>query len=280
MGGKPRKPKKAKASKPAKKFAPLPGPVRPLAEGLGGCFATDMITVEGRKVGYMYREEPDFDADSGWRFTAGRESRAYMDDADNTGIYHVNLIANYDPDIVPFLDAPAGTAFERQGRAGRFVQVRGEPWAPGAKPPAKKWPPPGFPVVEGDHRLTDTWSIHLPERFARRIEEGSLVLWRPGLTIWLTAWNNDKGESRAKRLASIKKSASKKRYAEKVDRADAVTRYSYRLRDENEDGEVESVYGFVIGDGGHLQLSIYFDDPADEAEARQLVEGVAVRGRG
>ena len=24
----------------------------------GGCFATDMITVQGRKVGYMYREPP------------------------------------------------------------------------------------------------------------------------------------------------------------------------------------------------------------------------------
>jgi hypothetical protein len=54
-----------------------------------------------------------------------------------------------------------------------------------------------------------------------------------------------------------------------------VTRYSYRLRAENDDGPVESVYGFAIDDGGHLQLSVYFDDPADEELARQLVESVA-----
>jgi hypothetical protein len=255
--------------------------VKSLAEGRGACIASDMITVEGRKVGYMYRQETDTDGDSGWRFLSGRESRAYMDDAGNFAFYDVNMIANYDPDIVPFLDAPAGSAFERQGRAGRFAQVEGEPWEPGTKPaaPAKKWPPPGFPLVEGDHVLTETWVIRLPEPFARRLEEGSLVLWRPGLTVWLTAWNNDNGESQAERLARIKKAASKKRFAEHELKADNVSRYSYRLRDENEDGEVESLYAFVINDDGHLQMSIYFDDPADEARARQLADSVTERRR-
>src|SRR5215469_5626546 len=130
--------------------------------------------------------------------------------------------------------------------------------------PAKKWPPPGFPVVENDHALTASWSIYLPEKFARRVEEGALVLWRPGLTVWLTAWNNDHGESQADRLAWVKQSASAARFAERESNADNVTRFSYRLRDQNEDGPVESVYGFVISEAGHLQLAIYFDDPADE----------------
>ena len=56
-----------------------------------------------------------------------------------------------------------------------------------------------------------------------------------------------------------------------------VTRLSYRLRDENEDGPVESLNAYVIGDDGHLQLSVYFDDPADAAVAQQLADGVAVR---
>ena len=63
-----------------KKFA-IPGDqIKPVAEGYGGCFATDMITVENRKVGYMYREETDFDTDSGWRFFSGHESQDYVDD--------------------------------------------------------------------------------------------------------------------------------------------------------------------------------------------------------
>jgi len=35
------------------------------------CIASDMITVEGQKVRYMYREEPEKDHDSGWRFFFG-----------------------------------------------------------------------------------------------------------------------------------------------------------------------------------------------------------------
>lgn len=82
-------------------------------EYASGCFATDRILVDGCKVGYMYIEEPDGDWDSGWRFFAGDESDAYMDNPENSGIYELNTIANYDPDIIPFLYADYGSAFYR-----------------------------------------------------------------------------------------------------------------------------------------------------------------------
>lgn len=97
--------------------------IRPVATGYGGCFATDMITCGGRKVAFMYRERPDHDLDSGWRFLSGYESDEYMNDPDNHGLYDVNTLANYDPDIIPFLDAPAGSAFEREDGTGPFVDV-------------------------------------------------------------------------------------------------------------------------------------------------------------
>lgn len=89
--------------------------------------ATDMITVEGRNVGYMYREAPDNDVDSGWRFMSGQESDEYMDNADNHGIYSVNTICNCDPSIIPHLRAPAGTAFFRDPKTGAFVQEGAPP---------------------------------------------------------------------------------------------------------------------------------------------------------
>ena len=89
----------------------------------GGCYATDMITVEGHKVGYMYREEPDFAQDSGWRFLAGVESQEYLDDPNNLAIYAVNTIANYDPEIIPLLQAPIGSAFERVAGSGNLVEA-------------------------------------------------------------------------------------------------------------------------------------------------------------
>ena len=82
-------------------------------EGADGCIATNRITVEGCKVGYCYREKPDGDWDSGWRFTAGDESEAYMDDPNNAGIYKLNTICNDDPDIIPLLNTPAPCAFAR-----------------------------------------------------------------------------------------------------------------------------------------------------------------------
>ena len=97
--------------------------IRPIAEGHGACFATDMITCEGRKVAFMYRESPDEEIDSGWRFMSGFESDEYMDNPGNNAVYDVNTIANYDPDIIPFLDAPIGSAFERRNGTGPFAEV-------------------------------------------------------------------------------------------------------------------------------------------------------------
>ncbi len=97
--------------------------IKPVAEGYGGCFATDVIMVDGEPVGYMYREEADFEEDSGWRFLAGIESQNYLDDANNTGIYDINEVANYDPNIIPMLDSPIGSAFEWDEETESFVAV-------------------------------------------------------------------------------------------------------------------------------------------------------------
>jgi len=109
---------------PDKPFRLPSDQIKPLVQNRGGCYATDMILVEGHKIGFMYREEPDFDADSGWRFLAGVESQEYLDDPANLAIYNVNTIANYDPEIIPLLRAPIGSAFERDAGSGVFVEVK------------------------------------------------------------------------------------------------------------------------------------------------------------
>lgn len=109
-------------TKPTKQFALSPAELKPLATGKGGCIATDRITVEGKPVGYMVREEPMFPEDSGWAFQAGDESQAYMDDPSHHGVFDVNTIANLSPDIIPLLDSPPPVAFARTA-AGTLVQV-------------------------------------------------------------------------------------------------------------------------------------------------------------
>jgi len=141
----------------------------------------------------------------------------------------------------------------------------------------RNWPPPGYPLVQGEHTLTDTWSIYLPESFARRIEEGSLVLWRPGLTLWMTAWGNDDAESQAERLKWVKDRASPDRTDEYVTHAGGVTRFAYRLVDRNEEGEVASLNAVLFGDDEQLQVAAYFDTEADEAMAVELIDSSDLR---
>lgn len=104
-------------------FKIKPDDIRPLLEwdGPAGCIATDRITVDGCSVGYLCREEPieDF-PDSGWRFFEGGEDEAYIADPSNSGIYSLNTICNYSPDIIPLLTAPVGSAFMRDSD-GSFI---------------------------------------------------------------------------------------------------------------------------------------------------------------
>lgn len=89
--------------------------------GADGCFATDRIMVDNKNVGYMYRERPDNEYDSGWRFLAGDESAEYMNNSENMGIYSLNTVCNYDNDIMEFLDSPIGSAFYRN-KKGNFIK--------------------------------------------------------------------------------------------------------------------------------------------------------------
>ncbi|KGJ86777.1 DUF2185 domain-containing protein [Colwellia psychrerythraea] len=87
--------------------------ITPIAVGYGGCIATDQITVEGNLVGYMYRETPSNEMDNGWRFLSGYETQEYMSEPNNHSVYDLNTIANYDPEIIPFIELPIGTECER-----------------------------------------------------------------------------------------------------------------------------------------------------------------------
>jgi hypothetical protein len=97
-----------------------------LVSPMGYCFASDRIMVDGLKVGYMYRENPDNDQDSGWRFFAGDEDDDYANTPENLEIYDLNTIAHCDKEIIPFLEAPYGTAFGKNDN-GVFEEEPFEP---------------------------------------------------------------------------------------------------------------------------------------------------------
>lgn len=81
-----------------------------------------MIVDEGYQVGYMLREEPFDENDSGWRLMAGNESDAYTNCPDNFIQASMNnVIVKLAPDIEKYLDSRMGTALIRIP-SGEFIE--------------------------------------------------------------------------------------------------------------------------------------------------------------
>ena len=89
---------------------------------LGYIIASREITEKGRPIGYLYREEPDDELDSGWRVFAGDETQEYADEPANFAMYNASTIVDLDPSVRTLLGERAPVAFERDG-TGRFARV-------------------------------------------------------------------------------------------------------------------------------------------------------------
>ncbi len=107
-----------------KYFKLKPEDIKQLIEPMGSCLASDKITVEGLPVGYMYREDPEEENDSGWRFLSGTETQDYIDDPNNSMVFEVNTVANYDTSIIPYLKSRTGMELERVENSNEFTEVK------------------------------------------------------------------------------------------------------------------------------------------------------------
>ncbi len=125
------------------------------------------------------------------------------------------------------------------------------------------------------------WRMHLPGDFNRRVEDGSLVLWRPELTLWINVWNNDLKASTDELLERLRAQADPARGNEQLDRSDALIRLSYELADEDaEDAEdaaaqYVSINADVIAAAGYVQVSAYYDSPAARTLAYEIIGSVS-----
>lgn len=84
-------------------------------------FVTNRILYDGQAIRFLYREAPDEDQDSGWRFTAGDETDEYMQDADSISYVSLGAVLSKDDSILHLLDEPEGSAFMRDEASGLFV---------------------------------------------------------------------------------------------------------------------------------------------------------------
>lgn len=237
-----------------------------LVSGLGGAFATDRIVVEGRVVGFMERNEPEHEDDSGWSFLSGYESDEELNDPAKAGIYEVNTIANYDPEILPFLTYPVGTRVSRPEPGAPFQIDEGPP-----EPPELTFL---LPWKSGEEvSLQGDWRITPPEHFLRRVEGGSLVLWRPGATCYFELFQAPPELSPEEWLESQVASANPERSDETREEGPPL-KFSYTLVEDGQPGR----YGFARAGCSVLHWVGYYDEAESEALVRRMWESLGVSG--
>lgn len=84
------------------------------------CFVTNRVLVDGQQVGYLYREEPDEENDSGWRMTANDETDEYMANSENVAYVSLGAVLSRDDSFRELLDSAVGSAFVCNKVTGTF----------------------------------------------------------------------------------------------------------------------------------------------------------------
>ncbi|MEX1189522.1 MAG: DUF2185 domain-containing protein [Bacteroidia bacterium] len=88
----------------------------PIEKALNGvCMASAQITEDKLPVGFMYRESPEEDLDSGWRFLSGKEDDDYLENENNYGVFDVDFIVGLDSVVRNYIHLPVGSELERNG---------------------------------------------------------------------------------------------------------------------------------------------------------------------
>ncbi len=134
---------------------------------------------------------------------------------------------------------------------------------------------PGFPVVEGPYQMTKDWALVLPRPFNRRIEDGQLVLWRPGHTIWVAAWGDERRLSPAEQLKSIRSTISREAFDIEEESDTSTARLGYRLIERRGKATVYAHYSFVTGQAGYIQMAQYLDDEGDLSAAKTIWRSIS-----
>ncbi|GAA4739697.1 immunity protein Imm33 domain-containing protein [Gordonia alkaliphila] len=228
------------------------------------CHVSQRILADGRPVGYMVRDE------LGWSFLAGDETQEYVDDPANLPVVALHDLLERDPWIAAHLQAPVGTALVRT--ATGFAVESAPPTSP--MPPPSPVPPglhPDYPVAQGHTQLSEHWSLTLPQPMNRRMEDGALVLWRPGLTLWLTLWDLPDGSSPAEYVDRLPAESAERRFDVRRWRYQNAQYVGYRLAEEAPDARVPALYGIAAADGGVLHLAAYFDAESTMGEAGTIL---------
>lgn len=121
----------------------------------GNAYTSRRVVVEKLKPQVMYREAPDHDLDTGWRFLAGDETPRYLETPGNVVFSDLQDIAAIEPEISQFLHMLPPVAFVNSGQG----------FEPAADPTL-------LPTIEAHIRLLCTQLALNPGTWKRLLELG------------------------------------------------------------------------------------------------------------
>lgn len=109
-------------------------------------------------------------------------------------------------------------------------------------------------------QISAEWWIGLDDSYRERVDDGSLVFWRPERTVWINIWKDADGRTPRERLDGWRANRAPDA-ADLYETEDhGLLRYGYLLEEpEDEGGHRLGVYSFTVGASSTVQMACYFD---------------------
>jgi hypothetical protein len=98
---------------------PVPDPT---ARWRPRCLVSKSILTVLKKVGYLYRDPPAKETDSGWSFLSGDETAEELGDSKNFTYVSLGAVLRHDDRFVALLDRPPPVAFTWSVESDAFVE--------------------------------------------------------------------------------------------------------------------------------------------------------------
>jgi hypothetical protein len=122
-------------------------------------------------------------------------------------------------------------------------------------------------------QISHDWWISIDETYKTRVDEGSLVFWRPERTIWINIWNDANRGTPRERLDYW----THDRHADATDLFahddddGTLLRFGYLLEEpEDEGGRRLGLYSYTVAASSTVQMACYFDLDEDAAWAEAV----------
>ena len=219
---------------------------------VGELVVSKMITQEGKKPMFIYRQKRSGKKDSGWRIFSGFEDDKYVNNPDNIEICDSSVIVKIAPSIESLLKTGVGSVFERKNENSTWYRV---------------WDFDLGDDFEVTYKLTEKWKLTINNLFEKE-DSGEDLLYTTGdKSVRIAIWNFS-NQSKEEIYKFHKKDIETKstleilKFYELSDKS--ILRLGYKIKEEDDYKQYSVIYGFSIIDFEVLQLAFYFDNENDE----------------